>query len=226
MKIFNHVILNELDFDLESITNETGRVYITPTGNIYPSVTTVLGKLGKESIEKWKERIGVEEANKISFQASTRGTNLHIACERYLLNQMSRMEMISMMPNIKKLFISIKSHLDLSLENICTLEQALYSDRLKLAGRVDCIGEWDGELAIIDFKTSSKNKYKSWIKNYFWQCTIYSEMFEELTGIKIDKIVVIISVEGKDQPQIFVQSKAEYLDDVNKFILDYHGGIL
>jgi len=121
--------------------------------------------------------VGEEEANKVSGKASRRGTALHSVCEKYLLNEMNELRMQTMMPNIKELFLQLRPELDQNIGKIYSLEQALYSDGLKIAGRVDCIAEWDGELAVIDFKTSSKEKWEDGILNYFMQCSAYAEMF-------------------------------------------------
>ena len=149
---FNHVKLSELDFDLESVTTETGRTYKTPSGKCYPSITTVLSAYNKQAIYEWRQRVGDEVANKISAKASGRGTRLHNAVENYLLNEMSELKMRSMMPDAKELFVQIRPLLDKHVGTIYGIEQPLYSDRLMVAGRCDCIGEWKGKLAIIDWK--------------------------------------------------------------------------
>lgn len=201
--------LPELDFELEAKTTESGRVYYTPSGKAYPSVTTVLGSMNKDAIDAWRARVGEEEANKISGRASRRGEALHLACEKYLLNEMSDLKIRSMMPNIKQLFLQLRPELDKNIGKIYSIEQPLYSDRLKIAGRVDCIAYWNNRLSIIDFKTSTKEKLEENILNYFLQCTAYAEMFEELTNKRIETLVVAIAVE-EGNPQIFVRQKYMY----------------
>ena len=217
---FNHVKLESLNFDLTAVTTDNGRQYTTPEGKIYPSVTTVLSEYNKKAIFEWRERVGAEEANKISRAASGRGTKLHTVCEKYLLNEMSDMKIQTMMPDTKELFFALKPHLDKNIGNIYSLEQALYSDELRMAGRVDCIAEWDGKLSVIDFKTASKTKDENYILNYFMQCTAYANMFEERTGQPIDQLVVAIAV-VEDFPQIFVRNKTKYIPELNKFIDSY-----
>jgi hypothetical protein len=129
---FNHVKLSELDYELESETTTEGRVYKTPGGKLYPSITTVLSAYNKKAIYEWRQRVGEEVANKISSKASGRGTRLHNAVEKYLLNEMSDMKMQSMMPDAKELFITIRPHLDKHVNNIYGIEQPLYSDQLKV----------------------------------------------------------------------------------------------
>ena len=125
-----------------------------------------------------------------------------------------------MMPDTKELFFKIKPIIDENIGKIYAIEQALYSDKLKVAGRVDCIAEWNGKLSIIDFKTSSKLKDENYIQNYFMQCSAYAEMFGERTGIDIEQIVVLIAVED-DAPQTFVKTKYNYLESLSKLIQSY-----
>ena len=214
---FEFVKLPELDYDLEASTTEKGRVYTTPKGKKYRSITTVLSAFSKQGIIAWRKRVGESEADKISSKAATRGTNLHLVCEKYLLNEYTPSKLKTLMPNIKALFQQLKPELDKNIGKIYALEQALYSDELEIAGRVDCIAEWDGELAIIDFKTSGKLKEERYILNYFMQCTAYALMFEERTGRPIDKIVVVIAVEN-EQSQIFVRSKLDYVSELMKCV--------
>ena len=209
--------LPELDFELEAKTTESGRVYYTPSGKAYPSVTTVLGSMNKDAIDAWRKRVGEEEANKISGKASRRGEALHLACEKYLLNEMSDLKIRNMMPNIKELFFQLRPELDKNIGTIYAVEQPLYSDKLKIAGRVDCIAKWDGKISIIDFKTSSKEKLEENILNYFLQCAAYAEMFEELTKKIVEILVVAIAVEG-GQPQIFVRQRHMYRTQLLQFL--------
>ena len=218
---FSFITLPELDFDLKAETTPEGRRYITPEGESYASVTTVLTAYNKKAIMEWRERVGEEEANKVSAQASSRGTRVHSLCETYLKNELSPMKLSTMMPDAKELFYKIKPFLDTHIGRVYALEQALYSDELRIAGRVDCIAEWDDKLSVIDFKTASKEKNEDWIENYFMQCSAYAEMFEERTGKPIDQIVVAIAV-ANGNPQIFVKEKQDYLRGLNYFIDEYY----
>jgi len=218
---FSFEKIKELEFDLSSETTPNGRRYITPNGDAYPSVTTVLSEYNKKAILEWRERVGDEEANKISTQASSRGTRLHSLCEMYLKNELSPIRLNSVMPDAKELFYKIKPVLDKHIGRIYALEQALYSDDLKLAGRVDCIAEWNDKLSVIDFKTASKEKNEEWIENYFMQCSAYALMFEERTGKPINQIVVAIAV-ANGHTQIFVKEKEDYVRGLNYFIDEYY----
>ena len=207
---FCHVKLSELDFELESTTTEKGRVYRVPGGELYPSITTVLSAYNKKPIMEWRQRVGEEKANEISRKASGRGTKLHNTVEKYLLNEMTDMKLKTMMPDIKEMFFDMRKIIDENIGNIYGIEQPLYSHKLRLAGRCDCIAEWNGELAIVDWKTASRTKDKDHIQNYFMQATAYAEMFEERTGRSIDTIVVVIAVQS-ELPQLFVENKTKYL---------------
>jgi ATP-dependent exoDNAse (exonuclease V) beta subunit len=218
---FNHIKLPELNFDLESETTEKGRTYKVPGGESYPSITTVLSAYNKQAIYEWRQRVGEEVANKISAKASGRGTKLHNTVEKYLLNEMSDMKIKTMMPDIKEMFFDVRKVIDENIGDIYGIEQPLYSRRLKLAGRCDCIAEWGGELAIVDWKTASKTKDKSHIENYFMQASAYAEMFEEITGKPINKIVIAIAVESEGT-QLFVETKDKYLANLQKYIDKYH----
>ena len=124
--------------DLKSQTFPDGkRYYTTPDGVRLPSVTTVIGAKGKEAILKWRAKVGEEVANKISKQATSRGTNLHTICENYLNNDPKYL--LKVMPDALEMFKSIKPLLN-RIDNIHYQEQALWSKGIGMAGRVDCIG--------------------------------------------------------------------------------------
>lgn len=203
--------------DLETIEDEYGRRYITPTGNKYPSVTTFLGKTdSKEHLEEWKNRVGPLYAERYTQEAAARGSVLHDMAEQYLLGN----DPYHLCRNNedKLLFDNFKFLLD-KISNVQLLEAALYSDVLKLAGRVDCIGYYNGVLSIIDFKNSFKLKKEEYITNYFLQCTLYSLMVEELTGIKIPQIVILVAVDDV-RNQVFVKQRKDYLQTLkDKLVL-------
>ena len=207
--MFNHV---EHDIVLPKLTRKTteeGRRYFTPDGNAYPSITTVLGILSKEGIIAWRQRVGEEEANKISRQAATRGTAVHKLAEDYLDNLPDWSK--GAMPANLASFNDLKTILDERLNNIYFQEEFLYSDRLKCAGQVDCIAEFDGQLSIVDFKTSRKPKKEEWITSYFIQASFYAAAFYERTGIPIKQGVILITVDG-NEPQVFKVNTYDYLE--------------
>ncbi len=200
----------DIDYDLETETVNGKRFYKTPEGLLYPSVTTITSQHGKDKILEWRKRVGEEEANRISTKASSRGTRVHKICENYLNNEDDYAR--KTMPDSIVMFKSLQPLLDEHVNNIHALEVPLYSHHLKVAGRVDCIAEYDGRLSVIDFKTSSKLKEESWIKGYFMQCAAYAVMYEERTGIPVPQIVVMIAVES-EHPQVFIKKRNEYIKD-------------
>jgi len=207
--MFNHVEHGVVLPKLTRETTTTGRKYFTPEGNAYPSITTVLGVLNKEGILAWRQRVGEAEANRISQQAATRGTAVHKLAEDYLDNKEDWNK--GAMPSNLQSFNDLKSILDQRLNNVWFQEEFLYSDRLKCAGQVDCIAEFDGQLSIVDFKTSRKPKKEEWITNYFIQASFYAAAFYERTSIPIKQGVILITVDGSE-PQVFKVNTYDYLE--------------
>ena len=193
---------------LEQVNTDSGRYYKTPTGELYPSVTTVTGLMGLDAIKKWRARVGDEEANRISSQAATRGTRIHQLCEDYLNNDDIDTSKYSF--NDAANFKELKPELDANIDNIHLQEERLYSDYLKIAGTVDCVAEWKGKLSIIDFKTARKAKNRDYILNYFCQATAYAIMYEERFNIPVSRIVILISVDD-EPPQIFEDRRDYYI---------------
>jgi genome maintenance exonuclease 1 len=207
----------DIDYDLETETINGKRFYKTPEGLLYPSVTTITSQHGKDKIIEWRKRVGEEEANRISTRASNRGTKVHKICENYLNNEedyarTNPAHIHKTMPDSIAMFKSLQPLLDEHVNNIHALEIPLYSHHLKVAGRVDCIAEYDGKLSIIDFKTSGKLKEESWIKGYFMQCSAYAVMYEERTGIPVSQIVIMIAVDS-EYPQVFIKKRNDYIKD-------------
>lgn len=190
---------------LKRIDSPTGRVYETPSGEKYPSVTSVLSLHSQDGIAKWRAKVGDEEANKISSRASKRGTSIHSLCEQYIKEGKAVPDNIFDV----EMFTALAPELD-RIDNVHGLETQLFSHHLQVAGTVDCIGEYDGKLSIIDFKTSSKPKKKDWIEGYFMQTAAYAVMFEELTGIPINRLVIIIGVDDHG-PQIFHEKRDNWI---------------
>lgn len=189
---------------LKRIDSVGGRVYETPDGKSYPSVTAVVGQHKAHQIAEWRNRVGAEQANKISGRASRRGTAFHKLCENYLLG-------LAPTPSIfdAPMFNSITPFLD-RIDNIHCLETQLYSHHLKAAGTVDCIAEFDGRLHVIDFKSSARIKRREWIHDYFMQTSAYAVMFEELTGLPVDRMLIIMGVDDED-PLLFQEKRDHWI---------------
>jgi len=202
--------------DLEVENGANGRRYLSPEGNKYPSITTVLGVLSKAGIAAWRARVGDEEANKISHRASTRGTAVHDIVEKYLDNE----ELPEVLPHITASLSNLKPSLS-RIGRIFAQESPLYSKHLGVAGRVDCVGEYDGVPSIIDFKTSKKIKKKEWITSYFMQAAAYAIMWEERTGMPITNLVIIMDVDN-ESPQIYVEHRDNWTEKLFETIELYH----
>ena len=203
--------------DLDSVTKTKGRHYVDPKGNKYPSITTVLSILSREAIQKWRERVGEEEANRISRVASSRGTKIHNIIEKYIANDPDYIK--GEMPHNIQTFKDVQPILDESVTKVYQQEAPLFSKHLGLAGRVDLVGQWKGVDSIIDWKTSRKTKKKEWISNYFMQCSAYAIMWEERTGMPIKQLVVCIA--GDEGPQVFVEDRDNWTKDLIDTINEY-----
>jgi CRISPR/Cas system-associated exonuclease Cas4 (RecB family) len=199
---------------LRTTSSDGTRVYETPSGRAYPSVTTVTGLHSAKGIMEWRKRVGEAEANRISGRASARGTRIHNYCESYLLGESTEPDMFD-----AEMFNSIKPLLD-QVDNIHALEDPLYSDHLQVAGTVDCIAEFQGKLSVIDFKTSSKPKDRDDIHNYFMQTAAYAVAFEERTGIPIGRLVIIMAVDN-DDPRWFIEKRDNWIGGFKKLRMDY-----
>ena len=209
---------NFIHHDLPKLERDTApngtRVYKTPSGKAYPSVTTVTGLHSAKGIAQWRARVGEAEANRISGRASARGTRIHQYCEDYLRGNVFEADMFDL-----EMFNSIKFWLD-DIDNIHALETPLYSDFLQVAGTVDCIADFQGKLSVIDFKTSSKPKDRDDIYNYFMQTAAYAVAFEERTGIPIGRLVIIMAVDN-DDPRLFIEKRDNWIGGFRKLRLDY-----
>lgn len=204
--------------DLVNNTAPDGkRYYTTPSGVVLPSVTTVIGAMNKASIMEWRNAVGNEEANRVSRYASGRGTRVHNLAEKYLKDE--PIDWMRQMPDAVAMFRTMIPLLQ-RIDNIHYIEQALWSEKVGMAGRVDLIAEWDGVLSVIDFKTSNKIKTKEDIPDYFAQCTAYSCMYEEHVGRPIDQIVILMGVE-QNKPLVFVEKTEDHINTLLEHITFY-----
>jgi genome maintenance exonuclease 1 len=190
--MFNH--LDNVLPQLERETIDGVRYYSVPDEDQLlklVSITSVTSHFNKEIFVKWRKKVGTEEADRITKAATSRGTDLHTLVENYLYNR----DLPPVQPISDFLFKIAKSELN-RINNIYCLEGALYSKQLGVAGTTDCIAEFDGELAIIDFKTSKKPKPRDWIENYFVQAMFYGMALYEMTDIRVKKLVIIMACEN------------------------------
>ena len=205
--MFNHVGVDIPEVSTKTVNRK--RFYVTPTG-LYPSITTVLGvrKEKQKGLQEWRNRVGNDVANHIMRSAASRGTAVHHMCEDFLNNVEVTKEGRDFLPWC--LFSQLKPVLEKSINNIHAQECGLWSEKYRLAGRVDCIAEWNGVPSIIDFKTSRSERKDDYNFEYYMQASAYAEMFEERTGIEINQIVILVVTED-GLVQEFVKEKHEYL---------------
>jgi len=204
-------MFKHLNVELPPITATTTngvRLYETPEGNKYPSITTILSVRNKSGLMEWRKRVGEKTANYIAGKAAARGTKVHHMCEDFLNNENIEHHKKDFLPFC--LFQQLLNQVLPNIDNIHAQEAGLYSDKYKVAGRVDCIAEYNGVLSIIDFKTSTKERNDEWNENYYIQCSAYAEMYEERTGTEIDQIVILCVTED-GTVQEFVKEKYDYL---------------
>lgn len=207
------------DHKLERVTVNGKRYYVTPSGEKYPSVTTVLSSMNAEGIQEWRNKVGAEQAQKISTQASRRGTAVHLLAERYLRNEQDWDR--EAMPSNLETFKQIKPYLDKYCDNVYGNEIMLYSDDLRTAGQCDLVARIHGIRTIGDFKTAKKAKKEEWIQNYFYQCTAYALMLYEREKVWCPQICLMIATD-EDGLQVFLKRTSDYVPLVRQFFDDYH----
>ena len=217
IRMYNHKTIKLPE--IKATTTDGVRLYETPEGNKYPSITTVLSVRNKKGLFEWRKRVGEDVANYVARKAANRGTSVHHMCEDYINNDFDEEKhKKKFLPYV--LFNQLKESVLQKIDNIYAQECGLYSDKYKVAGRVDCIAEYDGKLSIIDFKTSSKERSDDWNESYYIQASAYAEMFEERTGITIDQVVILVVTED-GVVQEFVKNKTEYLPLLSDVIKEW-----
>jgi CRISPR/Cas system-associated exonuclease Cas4 (RecB family) len=214
---FNH---NPVEaFDVVNKDTRNGRFYKTPSGLWYPSITTVLGDVEKPAIQQWRMSLGDAKAKKEMERAAARGSAVHEITEKFLNNDPSPTDGYES-THVRQ-FNTLKPHLR-KINNILCQEIPLFSDELEIAGRVDCIGEYDGRLAVIDFKTSNNNKRPDMIHDYFMQASAYAIMFQEMYNVQIDDIVIIMAVEKGIVPLVFRETVEPWIEPLCERINNYY----
>ena len=216
--MFTH--LNKLgDFELEANTIDGVRYYTLPSGKKAPSITSITSFYNRQTFINWRKKVGEEEANKITKVATDRGTKFHDLVEKYLSNE-DVSSLKGVLPSTKARWIAARESLN-KIDNIHALEKPLYSEYFGIAGRVDCIAEYEGELAVIDFKTSKKIKPEKWLQNYFVQETAYACMYYEMTGISVKKIVTLMVADNGDVKVYEKTNKSDYIKLLTKYIKEF-----
>jgi len=207
-------------FDMKVETLPEGRTYFTPDGN-YPSITTILGKTANNIwLQKWKDKVGEEEAARISKKATDRGTLVHKYAERYFNKEEIFSDLAQESSDVIQMSKDLIKITESGVDEIWGQEQILWSKKYWYAGRCDMVGIWKGKPSIIDFKTSKKTKYIKQIKDYFIQCCGYAVAHNEMFGTGIRNIVILITVDGKE-PQCFETSAVPFLSELKLRINQY-----
>lgn len=202
-------------------TPDKYRYYMTPAGNRYPSVTSILGEYKTRALADWRGKLGDDVADTISKQAARRGTRFHDQMERILHNSMHIDRLLE--PTLSENLKLVTEKLSENMDNIHRCESTLYNDSLRIAGRVDCIAEWNGILSVIDFKTSTSAKKEKNIRSYFEQATAYALMYEKESGLVVPQVVIIIATDAEyNSPQIFVRQKDQYIVSLMRKITNFH----
>ena len=214
-KVFTHVEPPVKLNEFKSYTDESGTRFYDSPGGKYPSVTTVTGFEKKAFFAEWRKN-NPEESKRVL----QRGNNLHQMIEDYLNNK--EINLLTYSPTVSSLFVQMKPELD-KIDNIHALEKPLWSDTMALAGRVDCVAEYDGKLSIIDFKGSTREKREQDIENYYLQGTAYAIMWHERTGVPIDEFNVIVGSENGNPCQVFSGKPIKYVSKLYSTIQKYHG---
>jgi len=213
---FKHVTQSKILEDISAVTTDNGRYYLSPTGKHLPSVTTVTGWKKSKFFAKWR-RNNPKEAKRVTV----RGNEFHSLIEQYLYNNLNLCDEISDIdPNLLILFNQLKPELD-KIDNIRGLETGLYSDKVGLAGRADCVAEYDGKLSIIDFKGSTRTKRLRDIENYYLQATAYALMWQDIYDEEIPYFNILISCEDGNA-QVFTGRTMDYTKKLHETIREYH----
>ncbi len=203
-------------------TLKTGRTYMTPDGD-FPSMTTILGKTSDNQVwlQKWRERVGEEEADRISKEATDRGTLVHEYAEKYFNGEDIKPDLLKEKSDVREMTYNLIKAGERGIDEVWAQEIALWSPSLKYAGRVDLVGVWKGIPTIVDFKTSKKKKNVKQIKDYYVQCCGYAYAHNELFGTDIKQIVILITV-AAGGAQIFTGNMQHYLPDLKHRVNKYH----
>ena len=198
------------------------RYYVIEDKNVsYPSVTSVISFVNRKKWADWQSKVGLEEANRKRKHSTTRGTNFHTLTEVYLKNEDYKAHKAYQIPLVNLMFNSAKKQLDSRISNIQLQEETMYSHKICLAGTVDLICDFDGELAVVDFKTAEKTKPEEWLEDYFVQLSAYWAMFSEKTGQAPKKLVVFLVAENGEVQVVERTNIMDYLKTLQDYVSQF-----
>lgn len=221
MKQFDYELFESID--LKRVNEDGKRLYLTETGEKYPSVTTVLSYFSRKGIAAWRKRVGHETANKISTQAAGFGTAMHDIAEKYILGTLVEKEAN---PIALSSFRTIQPYLDDNVDKIYGVELRMYSHELQTAGTADLICRYEGKNTLLDFKTSRKRKTRDDIYSYFIQCAAYAVMVKERYDMDIEQAVILMAIRDDNNPEIFVEDIEPWVRMTRKFFDLHNRGLL
>jgi genome maintenance exonuclease 1 len=208
--------------ELEQQTMKGMRWYKVPSGDYYPSITSVLSKRPdkQKGLKEWREKVGDAQANIISGKAARRGNVFHSCVEDFIQEK-------DLAPLKEKNFLAfcmfqeVKPLLEEKIKKVVLMEQTMYSPRFQLAGRCDFIGVWDGKLAVVDWKTTTRPKKEEWIDDYFVQATAYASMYTEFTGELIEDVVIVMVAED-GQVEVFEKKVSDYMPKLDSMMAEFY----
>ena len=217
---FTHILHPEIT-KIKQVNVNGVRYYDTPDGTLI-SITSLLKNFTPEGILEWRKSVGEEAANEVMKAAATRGSKVHKIIESCLSNEPENGDLANKYGELPaRLFSQIVPALD-KINMIRALETGLYSKRLGIAGRVDCIAEFDGKLSTIDFKTATRKRDEI-NENYPVQATFYSIAWEERTGEKIEQIVILTTTETGEL-DVYMDDPSKHVERLEEMITEYKSG--
>jgi len=204
MKTFRHAFV-DINGDISAKEENGSRRYTTPDG-VFPSVTTVTGWAKRAFFAKWR-RENPDESRRIL----ARGTRVHAIIEDLLQNRIETTLTEAAGTEELDMFHTMQPYLD-CIDNIRAIEVPLWSKKIGLAGRTDCIAEYNGNLSVVDFKTSKNPKSEDAISDYFTQGAAYALMWQDLTGQRVDNITIIMGVASTGECQVFEAHTRDWVE--------------
>jgi len=216
---FTHLLHPEIP-KIKQISVDGVRHYETPDGTLI-SITSLLKNFTPQGILDWRKSVGDEVANKVMMAATDRGSKVHEIIENCLSNKPENDLVGNYGELASRMFSQMIPAID-KIDRIRALEQGLYSTKYGIAGRVDCIAEYDNELTVIDFKTSTRKRDEI-NENYLVQASFYSIAWEEHTGEKINQITILTTTED-GKLDVYRDDPSNHIVRLEEMVEEYKTG--
>jgi len=216
---FTHLLHPEIP-KIKQININGVRHYDTPDGTLI-SITSLLKNFTPEGILEWRKAVGEDVANEVMRAAADRGSKVHKIIENCLSNKPENDLVGNYGELAARMFSQMVPALD-KIDRIRTLEKGLYSTRFGIAGRVDCIAEYDKELTVIDFKTSTRKRDER-NETHLVQASFYSLAWEERTGEKVNQIAILTTTEDGEL-DVYRDDPSNHVDRLEEMIEEYKSG--